>query len=291
VKNLNRKVVAITGAASGIGKELANKFAGQGAILALNDWDENALTATVLELKQSGANVFGFPFDVSDRTSWELFADKIVEQFGHIDILINNAGITHYMTPVDKIDQEEFSRVLNVNMWGCIHGTQVMSPILKNRPAASLVNVSSSLGLVGYPYQGAYVMSKFAINGLTETLQLENRGFRNFHIMSVHPGSTRTNLVRNIIHPQRTQLDKMIHTFDKYSLSTATHAADKIIKGIRKKKKRVLIGKDTHYMVLISRLFPKLYHHLLPPTFNPQKLNSQKEKELSNSVIGKVAKT
>lgn len=285
VKKLNKKVVAITGAASGIGKELAMQLASQGAFLALNDWNKDDLLEVTETLQSSGANVLSIPFDVSDRKSWESFADKIISHFGHLDILINNAGVTHFNTPVEEIEVETFSRIIDINMWGTIHGIQVMLPLLKERNEASIVNLSSSLGLVGYPNLAAYVMSKFAIRGLSETLQLEYKDDKSMHIMSVHPGGVRTNFTRNIKHHSPSHLNKLINLFDKHAMSSASDTAHKIIRGINKKKKRVLVGKDAWYMDLVSRLFPQAHHSMLPPAFDPTKITTEEESHSDDSSI------
>ncbi|MGH1437543.1 MAG: SDR family NAD(P)-dependent oxidoreductase [Lewinella sp.] len=268
MKNLKNKVLIITGAGSGIGRALALHLAQEGALLALNDWNKETLQATVDLLGQEKVRVYSQVFDVSDRPTWELFAKKVNDHFGHIDGIFNNAGITTFPETIPETDPIDFSRLIEINLWGVIHGSQVVIPYLLKQKESLLVNVSSLLGLMGYAGQGAYVTSKFAVRGFTETLRQELVGTGAL-VTAVHPGPVKTNLTRNIKYHDQDLLNRLSQFFDDSATTTPEEAAEIIIKGIKKGKHRVLLSPRTKMLDRLTRLLPNSYHRFLPRNFRP----------------------
>lgn len=268
MKNLTNKVLIITGAGSGIGKALALQLAREGARLALNDWNTKTLQATVDLIGQGESMVYGQAFDVSDRLAWESFAKKVNDHFGQIDGIFNNAGITTFPETIPEMDPIDFSRVLDINLWGVIHGSQVVIPYLLKQKESLLVNVSSLLGLMGYGGQGAYVTAKFAVRGFTETLRQELAG-TGVLVTAIHPGPVKTNLTRNIKFHDQDLVDKLSRVFDDAATTTPEAAAEIIIKGIKQGKHRVLLSPRTKMLDRLVRLLPNSYHRFLPRSFRP----------------------
>ena len=268
MKNLKNKVLIITGAGSGIGKALALQLAREGVRLALNDWNKKTLQATVDLLGQEPSVVYSQAFDVSDRPAWEAFAKKVNDHFGQIDGLFNNAGITTFPETIPEMDPVDFSRVLEVNLWGVIHGSQVVIPYLLKQKESLLVNVSSLLGLMGYGGQGAYVTAKFAVRGFTETLRQELAG-TGVLVTAVHPGPVKTNITRNINYHDEDLLNKLSQFFDDAATTTPEEAAEIIVNGIKKGKHRVLLSPRTKMLDRLVRLLPSSYHRYLPRSFRP----------------------
>ena len=131
MKNLKDKVVVITGAASGIGKALAQHFAKAGSHLALNDFDERGLLKTVEELQSiTSGKIFTAAFDVSKVENFEKFAQQISETFGRVDIVINNAGVALGRVSVEEVSYKDFEWVMNINFWGMVYGTKTFLPFL-----------------------------------------------------------------------------------------------------------------------------------------------------------------
>ncbi|CAG0925928.1 unnamed protein product, partial [Notodromas monacha] len=172
MKDFTNKVVVITGAGSGIGRALAIEFAKRGAHLALNDYSMDQLNAT-LEKLPSGTKTFTQGFDVSDAHAMDGFAQSILAHYGHVDVVINNAGVALSKYSVENTSLEDFKWLFGINFWGMVYGSKSFLPLLKQRPQAALVNVSSLFGLSGIPYQAAYSASKMAIRGFTESLAME----------------------------------------------------------------------------------------------------------------------
>ena len=255
------KVVVITGAGSGIGRELALQLAERGARLALNDRDEAGLSETWGALPEA-ARGYSRAYDVGDRAATESFAAAVREALGRVDMVINNAGMTLQLNPIVSTDVADFERVLRVNLWGVIYGSLAFLPHLTERPGGCLVNISSVFGLMGFPGQGPYNVSKFGVRGFTETLRVESRG-SGLQVVCVHPGGIRTNIARNAIATDRARHDRFVTNFDKMAKTTAPEAARVILDGVARGKSRILIGRDARFIDRITRLLPASYERIL----------------------------
>lgn len=276
MRQLTDKVIVITGAGSGIGLELAKCCASYGAKLALNDWNEETLQNVLQSLQASGADCIGSAFDVSDRSAMEHFAAKIWDKYGRIDVVINNAGVAMFAQSALEADFSIYQNLAQVNMWGVLHGAQVFLPYLERGNQGTLVNISSLFGLIGFAYQAPYVMTKFAVRGLTETLRQEY-AHSNITICCVHPGGIKTNLIHNIDHEDQYQKSHLAGLFDKVAVTTAEKAAAKIVRGIRRGKRRIIVGPDARLMDIMSRLFPSFYHRFMPKTFDPKRFKTKSQ--------------
>jgi short-subunit dehydrogenase len=171
-ESFDGKVVIITGASSGIGKALSLRLAQEGAWLALAARDAGRLDALSLECQQLGGKAIALPTDVSDESQCQRLIQHTIEQYGRIDMLINNAG----MSVVSKLDELSdlrlFKQVMDVNFYGMLHCTFHALPHLKES-RGRLANVSSLGGLLAIPYNSPYAASKFAMNGFSESLRME----------------------------------------------------------------------------------------------------------------------
>jgi NAD(P)-dependent dehydrogenase (short-subunit alcohol dehydrogenase family) len=170
MKDYSGKVVVITGAASGFGREFARIAAKLGMKLALADVQADALAATVDELKAAGAEVFGEKTDVSRGDDVERLAHRTLDTFGGVHLLFNNAGVGVF-GPVWENSVKDWEWVLGVNLWGVIHGVRVFTPIMLAQGAAGhIVNTASVAGLVTPQLMGVYNTSKHAVVALSESL-------------------------------------------------------------------------------------------------------------------------
>ena len=194
MKNLNGKVIALTGAGSGIGRCLAIQLAQHGSHLSLSDVDEAGLKETK-ELLSQDIVVSTHIVDVADREQVYAWAENTVKDHGHVDCIINNAGVASTAS-IEEIRYEDFNWVFNVVFYGVLYGTKAFLPHLKQRPDAHIVNISSVNGFVATPRNGAYACAKHAVKALNQTLQQELRG-TSVNITSVHPGGVKTNIARN----------------------------------------------------------------------------------------------
>lgn len=163
------KVALITGGASGIGLGMAKAFAAAGLKLALADIEEPALEAAAGELTAGGAEVVALPLDVTDRAAMVDAADAIEARFGGVDIICNNAGVTHPVR-LDQCTYDDWDWVLGVNLGGVVNGVQTFVPRLKARGGGHIVNTASVAGIYAQEGTGIYATAKYAVVGLSESL-------------------------------------------------------------------------------------------------------------------------
>jgi NAD(P)-dependent dehydrogenase (short-subunit alcohol dehydrogenase family) len=249
------KIAAITGAASGIGRALAQRLAAKGASLALSDVNEAGLHETAALLAGAAGNVTTHLVDVRRREAVHRYADEVERSHGGADIVINNAGLT-VRASIEEISYEDFELVIDVNMWGVIYGTKAFLPLLRKRPEGHIVNISSINAMVPFIKNGPYNISKYAVLGLSETLMQELQG-QPIHVTCVHPGGIRTNIVRNS--KGANEGDAVM--FDKIARTSADKAAETIIAGIERNKEQVFIGIDAKAMAAAKRMMPHWIVH------------------------------
>ncbi len=171
--HLAGKVVVITGAAAGVGRAIALRFAREGAKLGLISRDEGALESLANELRVAGAQEAAIaPIDVSDAEAVFAAADRFSGQFGPIDIWVNDAMVTVFST-VRDITPEEFRRVTEVTYLGVVHGCMAALRQMRNQPCGQIINIGSALAYRGIPLQSAYCGAKHAIRGFTASLRTE----------------------------------------------------------------------------------------------------------------------
>jgi hypothetical protein len=260
LKNLKNKVIALTGAASGIGRSLAIKLAENGCHLAIADVDEQGLKDT-LELLPKGSKASIHIVDVANRERVYSWAEEVVKEHGYVDCIINNAGVTSSMT-IEDISYEDFNWVFNIDFYGVLYGTKAFLPYLKQRPDAHIVNISSVNSFFPFPTNGPYNCAKHAVKALNQTLMQELRN-TSVNITSVHPGGIKTNIVRNSRNTQDDKsgsaVQKRIREFDRAAGTTPEKAADIIIKGILKNRKRQLVGIDAVVIDILCRIMPQAF--------------------------------
>ncbi|MBK6756234.1 MAG: SDR family oxidoreductase [Moraxellaceae bacterium] len=266
MKNLEGKIVVVTGAGSGIGRALALQLAAQGAQLALCDVNETNLQKTVEIASAHGVKVYSAAVDVSKREAFGTFADNVARALGNASVIINNAGVALSQN-VEGMDRKDFEWVLNINFWGVVNGCEAFLPQLRQQKDAHIVNISSIFGIIGVPSQSAYNASKFAVKGFTEALRQELNG-SNIHVTCVHPGGIKTNIARNArVHNDMfgrvADVKKLAADFDRLAATTAEEAARQIVRAIENNQKRLLIGKDAKALDVIQRLLPNHYDTVL----------------------------
>src|SRR5918997_1445635 len=188
---LRGKVVMITGASQGLGRALALACAQEGANLVLNSRNADSLDLVAQEAEGAGVEVLAIPGDVSRSTHVEMLVSAAVERFGRIDMLVNNAGLLGPRVPIEEYPEDEWRKVLEANLTGPFLLTKAVIPHMPE--GGSIVNITSGVSIEGRPRWGAYSVSKFGMEGLTQILaaELEDRGIR---VNSVDPGSMRTEM-------------------------------------------------------------------------------------------------
>lgn len=257
------KIAVITGAASGIGRALALQLNRDGCELFLSDINEGGLNETVSLLPRKDIPAASQVLDVASKEAVHDWADRIGASKGHVDIVINNAGVALQAT-VEECDYANLEWLMGINFWGVVYGTQAFLPLLRRSGQGHLVNLSSVFGLIAVPTQSAYNAAKFAVRGYTEALRQEMEG-TNVHVCCVHPGGIRTNIARDARGGNQTLTpEQRGQEFERLARTTPKVAAQKIIMAIEKRKPRLLIGPDAKIISLMSRLFPVSYTRLIP---------------------------
>ena len=257
MRNLQNRIAVVTGAGSGIGRALSLVLAEEGCTLAICDVNDEQFQKTAEIIENSGNIVSTYKIDVADRGTMEQFAEKVIQQHHHVNILVNNAGVAMSAT-VEEMTIEDFERIVGINFWGVVYGTKYFLPYLKKEVEAHIVNMSSLFGLVAPPHQSAYSATKFAVRAFTESLRHELKG-THVGVSCVHPGFIKTNIARGGKFTSGLGVDskqEFIEQFDAIAKVTPAEVAHAIVKGIRKNKARVLIGWDTKLYDLLQRLLP-----------------------------------
>ena len=191
------RVAVVTGAASGIGRGLAQRFAEEGMRVVLADVERDALEATAASLRDTGAELLAVETDVSSAESVDALADRAFEAFGAVHVLCNNAGVGGYRGGVQDASLADWQWILGVNLQGVIHGVRAFVPrMLEVGEEGHVVNTSSVAGLAATPFNAVYGVSKAAVVALTESLQLElEQRDAPLRASVLCPGLVRTNIL------------------------------------------------------------------------------------------------
>ncbi len=246
------KVFVVSGGGNGIGREVVLELARRGGRVAAVDLNPDTLAETLRLAAAPAGRITAHVLSVSDRVAVEALPDQVIAAHGQIDGLLSIAGIIQRFVHVEELSIEEIERVMAVNFWGTLYLDKTFLPLLKQRPRAALLNVSSMGGLVPVPGQGAYGASKGAVKLLTECLYAELRG-TNVAVTVVFPGAVGTNITGN------SGVDVPTATMPGGKAPKVTapdDAARQIVDAVANGTFRVLIGSDARMLDRLSRLSP-----------------------------------
>jgi short-subunit dehydrogenase len=269
MKNLNGKVAAVTGAGSGIGRALAINLAQQGCNVALSDVNEAGLAETAELLKQYPVKITTQKLDVSDIDAFYAWADQVVADHGKANLVFNNAGVALAGT-VGDLSIEDYKWIMDINFYGVLYGTKAFLPHMENAGEGHIVNISSIFGLASQPLMSGYNASKFAVRGLTESLRqdLDIAGSC-VSTTCVHPGGIKTNIAQSTRFNENSSAitgadaDASKADFERLFITTPDKAAKTIINGVKKNKRRVLIGPDAIAFDLMVRTMGSWYQKVI----------------------------
>lgn len=269
--NLKSKTVIITGGTSGIGKACATIFAQHGANVIITGRDESRLAQTKAELLTQNITIYTYKADVSRSDENIAMAEYALQQFGQIDILINNAGIS-MRALFETLDLSIIERVMNINFWGTVYATHACLPaIIKSK--GSVIGISSIAGYRGLPARTGYSASKFAMQGFLESLRTEllNTGV---HVMVACPGFTASN-IRNtaLVADGSTQSESPL---EETKIMSADAVAKIIFDATIQRKREVIMTAQGKLTVLLNKLFPAfmdqmVYNHFKKEPNSPIK--------------------
>ena len=260
-----KQVVAVSGAASGIGLALVKQLLLEGYAVAAADISARNLAA--LRPLATEQDLLLSCVDVAQQAGMALWAAEVREHFGRIDGVINNAGVS-LSCHAGEQPREHFAWLMDINFWGVVNGCEAFLPYLKDS-GGCIVNLSSLFGLLAVPSQSAYNAAKFAVRGYSESLRQDLKG-SGVGVVTVHPGGIKTNIARNGRHFHDMQgndsdLESTAADFDKVARTSPERAAAKIITAMRHRRRRLLIGADATFLDAVQRLFPASYDRWLAP--------------------------
>lgn len=251
------KVVVVTGAGSGMGRELVLELLRRGARVAAADLRAESLAQTA-ELAAAGNRMSSHTLDVSDREAVIALPPAVIAAHGAVDATINAAGIIQPFVTVNELDYPSIERVLNVNLWGTIHMVKAFLPELLTRPEAHIANVSSMGGFLPVPGQVVYGASKAAVKLLTEGLYAETLD-TNVGVSVILPGAVATNITAN----SGVSMPTTDAQAGEMRTTSAADAARIIVAGIEAGKLQIFVGRDSRAMDLATRISTRRATHLI----------------------------
>ena len=261
------KVVVITGAAHGLGEATAKTFAARGAKLALCDIDSEGLREVKGMLVARGAEVVIGTVDVTQASQVEEFSKRVYEEFGQVDVLVNNAGVV-LAGRMEDTALEDWQWIVGINMWGVIHCTHFFYPRMLKRGSGHIVNISSGAGLIPLPALSAYSGTKSAVLSMTRAWRAEG-AMHGIGFTTVCPGVMNTNVKKSIrictgtgrIPPS--QPSKKVNRFLAQKRYDPANVAEAIVRAVEKNKSVVPVGFETHLVDLADRFSRRLVDFML----------------------------
>lgn len=271
MKDFHDKVVVVTGAASGIGREIAFAFANRGACLAISDIDKAKLEDVKVDLEALGAAAFTRAVDVSRAEDLEAYCDAVYEELGRVDVLCNNAGVS-VGGDFEDIGLEDWVWIAGVNLWGVIHGCHFFYPrMVAQGGGGQIVNIASGLGLMPAPGSIPYVTTKHGVVGLSETLRAE-AAVHGIGVSVICPGFILTSIFRDSRQrtlPASGTREEMVTDTErrlgkrKY---TAASVAEAVVAAVERNRGVVRVCPETYAADVLHRLNRRAYDFLLTQT-------------------------
>jgi len=255
MRTFKNKTVLITGAASGIGRCLAEHLASRKAQLVLADLDSGVLDQVVTSIKKRGGTAVGKPLDVTDETAFKNLIDDAMAEHGRLDYIFNNAGIA-IAGEVRDTDVANWKKVLDVNLNGVIYGSVHAYKAMVKQGSGHIVNIASLEGLIPFPFTVSYVTSKYAVIGLSNALRVEGAHL-GVDVSVVCPGFIQTPIfdVSEVVNVDRQQLLKNLPM--AFSI-TPEACSERIIKGVARNKAIIPVTGLTRILWWLARISPSL---------------------------------
>lgn len=267
MKDFRGRVAVVTGAGSGIGRALAVELAKEGARLALSGRRVATVEETAELCRAEGAEARAYELDVTDREAVLKHADEVVTDFGGVNLVINNAGVS-LTASVEEVAWDDLEWIFNINFWGTVHGTKAFLPYLIASGDGHVANMSSMFGLVACPTQSGYSSSKFAMRAFTDSLRQEMKLYGHpVGVSSIHPGTILTDIARKARAADGRDIDELASNFERMAKVSPETAAQVTLAGIRKDKAMIFIGKDAKFLNGLQRVAGSGYQKVLTAMF------------------------
>ena len=249
---LNRKVIVITGASSGVGRAAALEFAQHGATLILAARRENALVELVEECESLGAKAVAVPTDVSDAEAVQALAHAAIDSGGRIDVWINNAGVLA-AGPFSETPVEINDRVIDINLKGYLHGAYAVLPFFKKQNHGVIINNISVGGWIPTPYAAGYTASKYGLKGFGQALRAELRDWPDIHVCDMFPAFLDTPGIQHAANYTEVELKPAPPVFDPKTVARA------MVKLSQRPKAITITDAYAPFLKLSYGIFPGLF--------------------------------
>jgi short-subunit dehydrogenase len=257
------KVVVVTGAGAGMGRQVALELIRRGARVAGVDINQSALDETVQIAGSDSEKIATYLVDISKQSEVAALPEKVIAKFGQVDGIINVAGIIHKFKGVAELSYEDFHKIFGVNFYGTVHMVKEFLPYLTKRPEAQILNVCSMGGYVPVPGQTVYGASKAAIKLFTEGLRSEMKG-SSVGVALLFPGAVNTNISINSGAMTAEDAKKMAAAAPKNLKTTDQVLAGKlIVDAFEKNSFHAFVGSDAKMMDKLSRISPERAANLI----------------------------
>lgn len=258
MKSFNDKVVWVTGASSGIGKELVLQLAKQNAKIILSSRNSEQLELVKKSLKSPDKHMI-LPLDLSDQKNFDELTQKVIVKFGRIDFLFNSGGVSQ-RSEASESGLEIDRKIMEINYFGNIALTKAVLPQMQKQKSGHIVVTSSIAGKFGFYLRSAYSASKHALHGFYESLLLEEAK-NNIAVTIVCPGKINTPISTNAITKDGTAHGEMDH--NQATGMTVEDCVKEMLVAVKKEKKEVLIGNKEIKAVTLKRFLPKLFWRVI----------------------------
>jgi short-subunit dehydrogenase len=252
--NFQNKVIVVTGAGGGVGRQLVLQLLRKGATVAAVDINLKTLEETKAFAGEDSARVSIHQADITDKARVQALAKEVKEAHGHIDGLINNAGIIQDFVTLVDLEDRSVERLMNINFYGMLNMTRAFVPFLAERNEACIGNVASMGGFLAVPGQSMYGASKAAVKIATEGLRME-LSKTSICVSLIIPGGIETDIMKNS-GLANAEITEELKEKAGIKLTSPAVAAETIIKGLEKKKPKILVGSDCKAMDILYRIMP-----------------------------------
>jgi NAD(P)-dependent dehydrogenase (short-subunit alcohol dehydrogenase family) len=262
MRTLDGKIIAITGAGSGFGRATALAVAKRKGVPVILDVNEQGVAETAKLLGEGGARFAQHKLDVRDAARWAEVVNAIVAEFGGVHALVNNAGVMCRPESFLDVAEEHGRFIFDVNFWGMFHGMRAFVPHLAKQQNANIVNVASTLALIGSPMHGVYCAAKAAMTSLTAVVR-DELAHTSIRVTTIFPGPSKTNLGRNVPTNSDVQRELNAKNFEKFAITTPETVANKIVGAMLRNRSLVTTSPDGAFTLLMQRLAPVSGHALM----------------------------